>query len=81
MSVAPATLRKQQQAERDRQKFAKHGGRYVRFAAYGATIEALERLCKHHGFTGKQRFGECITHLIHEIDDNVNTHKTEETTK
>lgn len=81
MTVTPAAVRKQQQVERDRKKFAKLGGRHIRFAAYGATCDALEELCKHYGFTGKQRIAECITHMIHEKHDIVTTHKTEETTK
>lgn len=73
--------RKAAQKKRELEALAKYGGRRFSVLAYGKTIEALDRLADHYGFTGKQRTAETVTHLIHEMDDIVTAHKTEESRK
>lgn len=75
----PAKDRKAAQKKREKEALAKKGGRRFSVLAFGSTMAALDRLADHYGFTGKQRIAETVTHLIHEMDDIVTTHKTEET--
>lgn len=63
--------RKAAQKKRELEALAKYGGRRFSVLAYGKTIEALDRLADHYGFTGKQRTAETVTHLIHEMHDRI----------
>lgn len=55
---------KRDQRERERAALAKLGGRRISFLAYGGTLAKLEAICEAEGFTGKQRLGEALTHLV-----------------
>lgn len=59
-----STDRKRAQRAKEQTTFARLGGRRLSFVVYGATLAKLEAICEAEGFTGKQRLGEALTHLI-----------------
>lgn len=57
--------RKADQAAREKDALQRLGGRRLSFVAYGATLTRLEEICVAQGFTGRQRYAEALTFLIH----------------
>lgn len=69
--MMPMTNADKKRAQRAREKaeLDKHGGQRVTVLMYGDTLNLLDRECLKFGFTGKQRYAETLTHILHIRDD------------
>ena len=64
MALDSATKKRNQRA-REKAALAKHGGQRVHVLFYGETMSLLNKECERYGFTGQQRYAECLTHILH----------------